>query len=322
MGAIPHPIGGVSSYLHRLCQKVEVDVFLDLYPSDSKSCEGLKIKDYRVSPFKGTFKYVWLAYQLLILRVHLVVYNFSTFKALLPMLLFPKFAERYHCVLHNGTPFSHTHKNSSTVVKLLRNKVDCCFSLNDTQRDFYRSNNIKYRDYKSYVPVICPSNDNFDNNRVILSGYPTDIYNFSWIEKIAPNYKRLQFDIYLYGEGYEKQAASLAEKLNKICNVRVYRNTPPDEFFQKLTNAAYYIRLNSVDSFGIVVADSVNLGLKVLASDCCERYPGTYLFDTGSYGSFADAFQALICGELLQLRTQKSIYDYLKGYSKVIEVQK
>jgi len=321
VGALPHPIGGVSTYLSRLCQKVEVDVFLDLYPFCKKSIDGLKIKDYRVSPFKGPSKYFWLVYQLMIIRANLVVYNFSTLKALFPLLILPKFSERYHCVLHNGAPFLGIKVSSNIFVQLLLRKVDCFFSLNKTQSVFFRSNNINYKNYKSYVPIIAPLTDKVNNNKVILSGYPTDIYNFLWIEKIAPDYKNLEFDIYVYGEGYGEQAAILAKRMNKISNVRVYRDTNPDEFLKKLTNASYYIRLNSVDSFGIVVADSVNLGLKVLASNCCERYPGAYLFNSDCYFSFESAFRNLVNGNFLQLRSQKSKYDYSNGYKMVIEDQ-
>jgi hypothetical protein len=43
------------------------------------------------------------------------------------------------------------------------------------------------------------------------------------------------------------------------------------------------------DSFGIAVADAVNYGVPVLASDVCPRYQGAETFRITTYESFENA---------------------------------
>jgi len=48
------------------------------------------------------------------------------------------------------------------------------------------------------------------------------------------------------------------------------------------------------DSFGIAVADAVNYGIPVLASDVCTRFEGANIFNITNYESFENALVDLL----------------------------
>ncbi len=53
-------------------------------------------------------------------------------------------------------------------------------------------------------------------------------------------------------------------------------------FFYLVRSSDLFIRANRIDTYGMVVGDSIELGTPVIASDVCPRHSGAILFTSNN----------------------------------------
>lgn len=305
VGGLPEPIGGVTSFIYRLADNNMVGKVADLYPSKSKvvppNFEG------QVFYYNGLLSLLFslmFSSKLLdgITDIH---FNFSRTRSLVFFLVpFLKRNLRFHLTLHHGML---DKVYPSWFLKHVLSKIDVIYSLSESQHLFYRhyilADDKRLKVSTSYVSMSMPSSDfrvkeidEFvdEDDFSIVSGNCSKIYNHDWVVRL---FNEVEFDqklvVFLYGfidEGY----FDLLQRLSRDnARIRFFTNVPQGSFNFYLSNANFYIRPNSIDSFGIVVADAVNYGVTVLASDVCKRYPGSYLFKPLNYECFVEVYLKL-----------------------------
>ncbi len=128
---------------------------------------------------------------------------------------------------------------------------------------------------------------------IIGSGYAQPFYHHDWpldsIARQAGNDHPARYLLCCYGPQTEHLRA-LTAAFEKVENARLCFGLRPDEFSQLLAAADIYVRPTSIDSFGIAIHDAMGMGLRVIASDACERPNGAALHKSGD----KEAFSALL----------------------------
>ena len=294
VGGLPNPIGGVTGFVSRLAASGMVSEVWDIYPDQHKiepqvHCPvrylGGKISLY-FSVLRELFKF----------KESFLFFNFSKPKSILFFLLLPKGRCHFSLMLHHGDLFLNKFE---FFYKIGISKVDRVYCLSGAQFSFFKSLGVSHNKLffkKSYLPYKNPSSllwsdkivciDRFFRNREVLvcSGYPSSIYNHDWCVEFAKNNPRWYLAIFIYGGG--DITDELIESCKPVPNAKIFFGFNQFEFNYALERARAYLRPNSTDSFGIAVADAVAFNVPVLASDVCERYPGSCLFSPKDYQSF------------------------------------
>lgn len=286
VGGLPHPIGGVTTFISRLVKSERsVSVLFDLYPSAHKELPAEYCGNYIYSGFKiitvlKLFLYAAIKKNL---NVH---FNFSTPRSLMLLRWLPKKKSKWALTLHHG----NLGKMQPWMARVLSRKVDVFLPLNSTQQQWYSSVGVqKIVSSSSYLPAGEPLRNrdlqaeiikyrNEYDRIIICSGYPTDIYNHEVAYELMALRSKDLLICCLYGPG------GLRDKLIKLSdgkNIIVKDSLDENGFNFLLKNSDLYLRLNSEDSFGIAVADAVNFGVRVIATNVCARYPGAIIIPVG-----------------------------------------
>jgi hypothetical protein len=288
VGGLPRPIGGVTTFLRRLFvhQSEAIDLFLDIYPGQKEQLpRDLKSK---VRNLRGLGGLVWWwLFNGHKTRRKIVFFNFSQPRAFYLLWLLPKRANSsWHIMLHHGR-LSTTSRVASFIFTRTLKKFDVVYSLSQQQSEFFNefiaSQTVLHK-VKSYCSPIDFEPDldalrriaeirrTFDKI-IVMSGYPLEIYNFDLgIKKLLMAEKsNVCIAIFLYGPGPLRPYLH-SQALNP--RILIFEDKTETYFNTFLSKSNSLWRLNSIDSFGIVVADAVNYGLDVIATDVCERYPG------------------------------------------------
>ena len=214
-------------------------------------------------------------------------------------------------------------------------RIDFFFCMNDQQESFYKqmsvpvSKNIRV---SSYVPPIGSLKDSqtqpeidsfFDGKQVfITSGYPTAIYNHEWCIRYFVDHSNYKLALFLYGDGEEKE--KIIEYSSGCDRIKIFYDYGQDAFNYALSKSFLYLRPTSKDSFGIAVGDAIELGIRVLASDVCKRYPGVHLFSPKNYSVFCDNLGKVLRGEAIRVEATRGFLPFsypdlrllkLKGYN-------
>jgi len=301
VGGFPEPIGGVTSFIKRLAASNMVSEVIDLYPSKSKTIPNTYKGN--VLYFNGILKFVLFYFMNSMHWRHKTIhFNFSRANSLVLFLFLPKFGSKFHLMLHHG------ELNQSRVpwlYSILLKRFDVIHSMNDKQDVFFLQNKVSVKKVKrnlSYVkPVldaICMEKkveiDVFfsESNVVVASGRPDSLYNHLWnIDYVSKN-NDLKLALFIYGEG--NSLDKIKKKTNGLSNVKVFYDCNEDVFLYALSKAKLYSRPTKIDSFGIAVADAIELNVAVLASNVCRRYPGTYTFRPTCYRGFKAAIDSAL----------------------------
>ncbi|MFA0015787.1 hypothetical protein AB4391_20910 [Vibrio lentus] len=311
VGSLPSPIGGVSTFCERYCwnklnfgSNIE---FIDLYEGGKNSpLLSRENFSYRNIASQSNF----FVYFRLILLVFLfgnrdVYFNFSRSQAIYLVMVLSFMVRirggRSHLILHHG----HLENNLGKYCNYIVNFVDCIFYLSKEQKKFYESIGFlnKLESIDSYLPPLYSGVSNvrplFPRN-VLVSGSDNEYYNVvstleSLISVSKSRFIYLNISVVIYGRCNQKFKSRLRELCNfsdesPYYNVNIYQDLVEYEFIDLLSGQDLYIRNNSIDSFGIVVADAVNLGVKVLASNVCSRYVGANIFEYIDEASFIPFF--------------------------------
>lgn len=296
IGPLPPPHGGVSTFLERLALAAPraIRIILDTGTGEDPRHRDL---DIEVRQLPAGPVAAWLA-----LREHMrdvrdddvVVLNVSHPQGILRYL--PVLTADRHAavVLHHGTPSARAGLLGKAVEllteRLFRHSVDLVVCLTDSQAEFVRESygvpegSIRYS--SSYVPVDMVLDDRLPppsrpaNIRVVASGEPRTYHHFDellevWRESGFGDQAELV--ICLYGPENVELESTLDAMASETSSVTVHRELDAWGFLEVLRAGDVYVRNASIDAFGIAVADAIRLGLEVVATDVCERYPGCRL---------------------------------------------
>src|SRR5689334_11862353 len=294
VGGFPEPVGGVTTFVRRLAASDDrVEEVVDLFFGREKRIPTSYLGRYRARDNKWR-GFAYLFVKMMVWHDKYVHFNFSSLKSLMFFLFLPKNRNKWILMLHHGV--LEGHFPGFLTERLLR-RFDYIICMNELQYQSYRSRGVaKERIVRasSYVrsPQLMPDRhfreevDAYFSRKptFVASGYPTAAYNFDWCVRFVRTRQEYQLAMFLYGDGAEK--AKLRELEGKFQNVKIYWGENEENFSYALSRAKCYLRPNSKDSFGIAVADAVNYGVPVVASDVCPRYQGAVTFGGTTYESF------------------------------------
>lgn len=303
VGGVPEPVGGVTTYIYRLAraEKAIVSTVVDLYA-------GRKKKD--ISPVD----HLCIAGRLFLLPLFLlknkddIYFNFSGVRALLFIFFMPKRKNvRWFLTLHNGN-FAASFDDSGIVLRCLfllsLGRMSRVGYLSLSQREAYENmglNGDKLIRVSSFVPVdpldITPvSSDQHPELAsmlqctvpyFVISGYPTSIYKhlevFEVFEELWQSNISVKLIACLYGEDSENLLAQIKKRFSESSDAFLLWGADSEDFLSILRGAAGYLRMNTVDSYGVAVAEAVSLGVPCIATNVCERYPGAILTAPNEY---------------------------------------
>lgn len=303
VGGVPNPIGGVTNFIYRLLENNKVAKVVDLYPSTIKVVP----RSYKGEVFFfRSYVHFFICF-LFSKRFHdnidLIHFNFSTPSALPFIFLLPKRRRVFALMLHHG---ELTSPYPEFLTSLFLKKFDKLFCLSSSHLLFYAQYAGKDKCVRatSYLPasrsgfedVDCDVKDAVEKLKnhagfCVISGYCDVIYNHHWVVDLFMTYEnRRGLIVFLYGDFDAEYYALLKAKAKGSSRIVFFVNKDAASFNFAISCADFYLRPTIRDSFGIAVADAISLGVKVLASDVCDRYPGAYLFTPSSYDCFVSAY--------------------------------
>lgn len=315
IGGLPEPVGGVTNFISRLASLNMINEIIDIYPSRKKLIP---------KGFNGEL--VFLKSKISLPRLiflkslkninYFFHFNFSTTHSLPIFCFIPKLSSRWGLMLHHGdlSPFT-----SPKLIALVLSRFDVIFALSKSQHDFYVSMGVsaeKIITTSSYVSPLLdePTGEMFSyiddffsgHQTFVASGYPSKIYNHLWCINYVSSRPNYRLALFLYGNG-----ECVEELMNaaRCCDrIKIYFECDQNVFNYALSKAVAYLRPTSVDSFGIAVADAVNMGIPAIASNVCRRHPGTLVLNIDSYESFTIAVDKYMSGD--RIGTVEEVGDF------------
>lgn len=297
VGGFPKPIGGATTFVRRLAASDKrIEEVVDMFFGKEKEIPAGYSGKYRAlqNKWRG-FAYVFL--KMMVWRDKYVHFNFSELKSLVFFVFLPKNSTKWILMLHHGVLESRL---PDFLVGHVLRRFDHIVCMTEGQYENYRRHNVsssKLVRASSYIQPMQSKPDKIFQEEIdsyfsakptlVASGYPTTTYNLDWCIRFVGDREEYQLALFVYGDGSEKSEVQRQE--GKFKNVRIYWDQKEENFNYALSRAKCYLRPNTRDSFGIAVADAVNYGVPVLASDVCPRYEGAETFRITTYESFEKA---------------------------------
>jgi len=329
VGGLPRPVGGVTSFVSRLAAQNMVSEIVDLYPSAKKIIPTSYLgRVVFVKGLVGFLFYYWR--RMFYWRGRLVHFNFSRARSVLILFFLPKFGAKFAFMLHHG---ELSFSRFGFLYKFAFSRVDLFFCMTSQQEGFYRGFAIpesKIVRVSSYVPPskACVDRESraevdsfFEGGRVfVASGFPKGIYNHEWCVQYVLEHVEYKLALFIYGDGDLKER--LLESVSECDRLNIYFDCDQDLFNYAISKCFIYLRPASTDSFGVAVADAVEMGVQVLASDVCKRYPGALLFSLSDYEAFCRCLDAVITGQRVRVETSDDFYPFLYPDMKILGFKK
>lgn len=336
VGGIPRPVGGVTTFIHRLVDLYPAMIgnVLDLYPEPDKQKISVK---HQVVP-KGSL--IWLFWYFFLNVRGAVYFNFSGPRGLLALALLPKLGKsRWSLTLHNGELVQP--RNGSLVGYLMKRglqKCDLLGVISEKQKNFYLGSGVNSNRIvmiSTFVPrdwaaVTAPSESELPEyvswlqegcKIFVVSGYPTKIYQHIEILEIFKELKKsgedtIRLALFLYGSDSDGLLTQIRQDVFESNCAHLYWATGEDQFLSALKLSSGYIRMNRVDSFGIAVADAISLNVPVLATNVCERHPGAILVTPDDFDGVRTFISRCASGSSLIVdppgENENKIFHFLK----------
>lgn len=330
-------VGGVTSFTYNFSKiyKDIIDVVIDFYPGKRKQIpDGVRSMLLDGTMFSRICKLITIQFSGSKIIYH---YNFSTVKGLYLFLMLPKKRHiKWVVMLHNGDLMEEYNKLNvinKFIIRCAFFRIDAIASISMKQDCFYSlvTNKPVFK-VVPYIPVNkgfikSPVNKIKSNINILISGFPTSIYCHSEVlDVLMKLYKEdclFNLNVCLYGFDNDNLQSSLLQQVSEAGFANVFMHLDMNEFNVILENSDLYIRMNSVDSFGLVVAEAIDIGLDVIASDVCERYPGAFLIGCNDFDKLEETIRKyLVTGTLENLLPSsnsltRSNIDFLEMYDSV-----
>lgn len=303
VGGFPKPIGGVTTFVRRLAASDNrIKEVVDLYYDIKKEIPSEYHGKYKLFSNKIT-GFIYLFLRMFTWREYYIHFNFSTLNSLILFILLPKCSAKWILMLHHGILESSL---PYILTKYLLCRFDHIFCINEAQYIIYQLYGVKSDKLiraSSYVkPLMSKPDIKFQQDidrfyslkpTFIASGSPTSTYNLDWCIQFIGERKQYQLALFVYGDGSER--CKIMEQVNnKYNNIRIFWDQSEANFNYALSKSFYYLRPNTIDSFGIAVADAVNYGVLVFASDVCPRFHGANTFKITTYEAFQNTLISLL----------------------------
>jgi glycosyltransferase involved in cell wall biosynthesis len=131
---------------------------------------------------------------------------------------------------------------------------------------------------------------------------------------------RFSANICIYGESNLSNKENLSNKIEKLVMsyswAKLYSHLDSNEFNEVLHSSSLYLRMNSEDSFGLVVAEAIEAGLDVIATNVCTRHQGAYLLSKDDFGALKKSLTHYLNGNNLE-----EIMDVQKPNIEIVELK-
>lgn len=314
-------VGGVTTFFFNLASKYGCGnlLFVDLYSAKNKTIPH--DCDSQVVAYPKPFNYFvlllsWFRHD----TVHF--FNFSSVAACVLFIFLPKVGRRrIVCIFHHGDQFAVQDtwtKFQKKIITFGLNRVDKIGYLSERQRLFFQSHRIEslvkvspYIDMPSSAPSPIAKSK---QRKIVMSGFALRLYQFCEVIDVLSEVRDVNSDfsleIFIYGETNTPSALNiLAEielKASRLDWVTLRSHCEREEFLCELRSAMLYLRVTTEDSFGLVVAEALSMGVTVIASDVCERYKGAHLIGPRDYSKLRTAVLALLCEDTERIGLERS----------------
>lgn len=326
VGGFPSPVGGVTNFLYRfsLHFNKHVQAVFDLYPSDDKKIvDGV---EYFLRPGSRMRSLFWLISHISKIKSGTIYFNFSSPKALIILTLLPKRKTvKWALTLHHGEleeswlgiPIFFRWASKFALLR-----IDRVGALGSRQRCFFDTlgvSNSRLYNISSYLPFVevgSVNDDEVENSIgkykeqfskiVVASGYPTALYRHDWVLDYFRDTaitRGAGLVLCLYGGDSEGLLAEYRERTSKMENVIYFEGLSPNFFHKVLAGSDVYVRPTLKDSYGVAVAEAIDLGLTVIASNACERANGAYTFDRFDKRQFFELLDDALAGRIVSQNT-------------------
>lgn len=327
IGTVPRPSGGVAQHVWRLAMRMAPFGcrVLDIHPAESKY--PMPNVDHACSPWLGLAKAAWLYGKLLSSAARVAHFHFSSTRAFgLGRCWIPRNRRSQVRILtlHHGNLHDlHRRLNNCTrrIAAASIRRFDRIIALSDLQHEFYTNmlqvpvdRLVRAGSFLSLPPsaldrcttlgAVIPHGNRQDVS-LVASGYVVPYYRHEESIRLVDRLRErcdARLTLCLYGPREDHEYLKLIQTLAAArphVSLRFDLDLP--EFLPILAEADVYLRPNTVDSYGIAVGDAISLGVPVVASDVCDRYPGTTLFPVGDYDAFEHAVEQVV-GNLARYR--------------------
>ncbi len=315
VGPLPEPIGGVSSHIARLAaflvaHKMRCSI-IDAYPSGKKvAVRGVEhhVTDSLGSPL-GIPRFL---YALSRMRCDVVHFHYSRISGwFLLVLLMLKQERAFVLTLHHGDQagvFENARWPTRFLAARALRRMDIIVTLSEEQAAFYRTLGVapgRLSRWSVALPLnISPDasllpeslqelrafEDGGDETLLMTSGYPTESYRYEYCLELLDSLSSTsscRLIVSLYGKasnaGY---ADALRRRLAEHPRVILVDPLPAAAFLALLAKASLYLRPSTIDSYGLVITDAIDVGTPCLASDICDRDPRCDTFPVANKQSF------------------------------------
>lgn len=276
---------------------------------------------------------------------YLFHHNFSSIRGLLLVsLFFKKRKSKWLLTLHNGAQqklYEQSNFISRFIYRRTLRRYDSVAALSDNQACFYSrlltesKKPVLFRS-SPYVPLNHSSAKPAPINRAspscfLISGFPTKIYRhletLDVFEKLWIAGHNFSLILCLYGSDTDGIQKTIERRVDELPFATRKSHLNSEDFQTELIKANLYIRMNSVDSFGLVVAEALENNLQVIATNVCERQPGTFLIEKDNFGLLNTVLDKYLRNERIEnyLSVQEatdSVISFREIYSRTLGEQK
>jgi glycosyltransferase involved in cell wall biosynthesis len=320
-------VGGVTTFTFNFAKSLhENDIkYVDLYHAEGKIIP-LDTKVVFLSKVKVFRTFQFLSYVFTSNTIHF--FNFSSVRALVLFAFLPKVIKsRWIGIFHHGDQakeFGKLNIIQRLFFRLSLRRFDRVGCISSRQFDFFSK--FSQSELCQVTPYIPESNlaTNSLNNKtfassILISGFPSSIYRIiETLEVLASLHEEgnvFSVSVCIYGVNNLSEKECLLSEIEKTIDslswVQLHSHLASGEFMAVMRGCNLYLRMNSADSFGLAVAEAIDNGLNVIATNVCERYPGAYLIDVDDFVCLEKALSYYLNGgdlrDILEVQEQKNI---------------
>lgn len=348
-GRLPstHVTGGVTTFTYNFLKAFPQinPILLDMYPDTKKK---IPIHHKESHFFTGSLILrLWKIYLFTFKYSGTFFFNFSTTNGLLLLSLLPKKSNsQWVVMLHNGDLEVEHEKLSRMKKKLIAyasKRVDHWLSLSKKQERFFAKKSMSpIYTTTSHINIsedigntitsealearkIVGEYFNQDvgvRKKFIISGYPTKKYRhietLKVFEELWKRGFRFNISLCLYGQDSDGIENIIKNYALSLPFVELYFSLDKDMFNYLLKQQDCYVRMNSVDSFGLAVAEAIEFGVDAIATNVCERYLGTYIIPVDDFDMLFKVLEQYIQGSQLKNILQQSIVSNVTSIDEII----